>query len=111
MNDPGIIRNRLKIDSIIRNAKVYLQISAETGSFSDYLWSFVGGAPTLNHWMTRADVPALTAQSDAMSKALKKRGMKFVGSTICYAFMQASGMVDDHSLDCFCRSSTGMAER
>ncbi|OME03302.1 DNA-3-methyladenine glycosylase [Paenibacillus odorifer] len=111
MNDPGIIRNRLKIDSIIRNAKVYLQISAETGSFADYLWSFVGGAPTLNHWKTRADVPASTAQSDAMSKALKKRGMKFVGSTICYAFMQASGMVDDHSLDCFCRSSTGMAER
>ncbi|MEK3966454.1 MULTISPECIES: DNA-3-methyladenine glycosylase I [Paenibacillus] len=111
MNDPGIIRNRLKIDSIIRNAKVYLQISAETGSFSDYLWSFVGGAPTLNHWKTRADVPASTAQSDAMSKALKKRGMKFVGSTICYAFMQASGMVDDHSLDCFCRNSTGMAER
>ncbi|OMD94874.1 DNA-3-methyladenine glycosylase I [Paenibacillus odorifer] len=111
MNDPGIIRNRLKIDSIIRNAKVYLQISAETGSFSDYLWSFVGGAPTLNHWKTRADVPASTAQSDAMSKALKKRGMKFVGSTICYAFMQASGMVDDHSLDCFCRSSPGMAER
>ncbi|MEK4476461.1 DNA-3-methyladenine glycosylase I [Paenibacillus sp. FSL R7-0048] len=111
MNDPGIIRNRLKIDSIIRNASVYLQISAETGSFSDYLWSFVGGAPTLNHWKTRADVPALTAQSDAMSKALKKRGMKFVGSTICYAFMQASGMVDDHSLDCFCRNSTGMAER
>ncbi|MEK3865487.1 DNA-3-methyladenine glycosylase I [Paenibacillus sp. FSL H7-0716] len=111
MNDPGIIRNRLKIDSIIRNASVYLQISAETGSFANYLWSFVGGAPAINHWKTRADVPASTAQSDAMSKALKKRGMKFVGSTICYAFMQASGMVDDHSLDCFCRSSTGMAER
>jgi DNA-3-methyladenine glycosylase I len=105
MLDPGIIRNRLKIDAIIRNAAVYLQICEEQGSFADYLWSFAGGKPTINQWKTRADVPASTPQSDEMSKALKKKGMKFVGTTICYAFMQASGMVDDHSLNCFCRSN------
>lgn len=109
MNDPGIIRNRLKIESIIRNAQVYMQICEEHGSFTDYLWSFPGGEPTINHWKTRADVPATTLQSDEMSKALKKKGMKFVGSTICYAFMQASGMVDDHSLDCFCKRKEGTA--
>ncbi|WP_449600514.1 DNA-3-methyladenine glycosylase I [Paenibacillus sp. Marseille-Q9583] len=103
MSDPGIIRNRLKIDAIIRNAGVYLRICEEYGSFAEYLWSFFGGVPTINHWKTRAEVPASTAQSDEMSKALKKKGMKFVGTTICYAFMQASGMVDDHSLNCFCR--------
>ncbi|WP_313637990.1 DNA-3-methyladenine glycosylase I [Paenibacillus sp.] len=111
MSDPGIIRNRLKIDAIIRNAGVYLQIREEKGSFADYLWSFAQGTPTINHWKTRADVPASTAQSDEMSKALKKKGMKFVGTTICYAFMQASGMVDDHSLDCFCRSKEEAADR
>ena len=104
MNDPGIIRNRLKIDSIIRNAGVYLQICEEHGSFANYLWSFVGGEPIINHWKTRAEVPATTPLSDTMSKALKKKGMKFVGSTICYAFMQASGMVDDHTENCFCRN-------
>lgn len=111
MCDPGIIRNRLKIDAIIRNADVYLQICEEYGSFAEYLWSFVGGVPTINHWKTRADVPASTAQSDEMSKALKKKGMKFVGTTICYAFMQASGMVDDHSLNCFCRRKEDVAGR
>ncbi|OMD43636.1 DNA-3-methyladenine glycosylase I [Paenibacillus odorifer] len=111
MSDPGIIRNRLKIDAIIRNAGVYLQICEEYGSFAEYLWSFVGGVPTINHWKTRADVPASTAQSDEMSKALKKKGMKFVGTTICYAFMQASGMVDDHSLNCFCRCKEDVAGR
>lgn len=110
MNDPGIIRNRLKIDSIIRNAGVYLQICEEQGSFADYLWSFAQGTPIINHWKTRAEVPATTPLSDAMSKALKKRGMKFVGSTICYAFMQSSGMVDDHALSCFCRNGEVIKE-
>lgn len=103
MSDPGIIRNRLKIESIIHNAAVYLKICEEQGSFEDYLWSFVEGIPIINHWKIRAEVPARTPLSDSMSKALKKRGMKFVGSTICYAFMQSSGMVDDHVMSCFCR--------
>ncbi|GGF78444.1 DNA-3-methyladenine glycosylase I [Paenibacillus albidus] len=105
MNDSGIIRNRLKIESIIRNAGVYLQICREKGGFAEYIWSFAGGAPVVNQWTQRADVPATTPQSDEMSKALKKKGMKFVGSTICYAFMQSSGMVNDHTLDCFCRKN------
>jgi DNA-3-methyladenine glycosylase I len=105
MSDTGIIRNRLKIDAIIRNADVYLQICREEGSFANYIWSFAGGAPIVNSWKNRSEVPANTRQSDEMSKALKKRGMKFVGSTICYAFMQSSGMVDDHTLDCFCRKN------
>ncbi|KGE18188.1 DNA-3-methyladenine glycosylase I [Paenibacillus wynnii] len=104
MNDPGIIRNRLKIKAIIRNAEIYQQIVKEEGSFANFMWSFVGGAPIVNHWATKADVPVTTPQSDAMSNALKKKGMKFVGSTICYAYMQATGMVDDHTLDCFCRN-------
>ncbi|WP_379135123.1 DNA-3-methyladenine glycosylase I [Paenibacillus sp. sgz500958] len=104
MNDPGIIRNRLKINAIIHNAGVYRRICEEEGSFADYVWSFAGGAPVTNHWKNKADVPAVTPQSDAMSKALKKKGMKFVGSTICYAYMQASGMVNDHTEDCFCRN-------
>lgn len=104
MNDPGIIRNRLKILAIIRNAEVYLQIRKETGSFSEFMWSFVEGTPIINYWPTKAEVPVTTPQSDAMSNALKKKGMKFVGSTICYAYMQASGMVNDHTLDCFCRN-------
>ncbi|QUL53648.1 DNA-3-methyladenine glycosylase I [Paenibacillus tritici] len=111
MNNEGIIRNRLKIKSIITNAEIYLQICREEeGGFAGYLWSFVGGAPVVNHWNTRAEVPATTPQSDQMSKALKRKGMKFVGSTICYAFMQASGMVDDHMMDCFCRSNKAQAE-
>ncbi|MNC75436.1 DNA-3-methyladenine glycosylase 1 [compost metagenome] len=89
----------------MHNAGVYLQICREEGSFADYLWSFTGGPPVINNWKTRAEVPATSPESDQMSKALKKKGMKFVGSTICYAFMQASGMVDDHTADCFCRSS------
>ncbi|WNS47116.1 DNA-3-methyladenine glycosylase I [Paenibacillus sp. MMS20-IR301] len=105
LQDKGIIRNRLKINGVIRNAEIYLQICEEEGSFAGYLWSFIGGSPVVNSWQSRADVPATTPQSDAMSKALKQRGMKFVGSTICYAFMQASGMVDDHASDCFCRST------
>lgn len=104
MEDTGIIRNRLKINAIIRNAEAYLQICREEGDFAGYLWSFVHGTPVVNSWKSRAEVPATTPQSDLMSKALKRKGMKFVGSTICYAFMQSSGMVDDHVLDCFCRS-------
>lgn len=103
MQDSGIIRNRLKVNAIVQNAKVYHEICREEGSFSEYLWSFAGGEPVVNEWKMRAEVPATTAQSDSMSKALKKKGMKFIGSTICYAFMQASGMVNDHTLDCFCR--------
>ncbi len=102
MNNAGIIRNRLKIQGVIKNAQAYLDITEETGSFAGYLWSFVDGTPIVNRWTSIAEVPASTPASDAMSKALKKRGMKFVGSTICYAFMQASGMVNDHTQDCFC---------
>ncbi|WP_410770382.1 DNA-3-methyladenine glycosylase I [Fontibacillus sp. BL9] len=104
MQNPGIIRNRLKIQAVITNAQIYLDIVKDGGSFAEYLWSFVDGKPIVNHWETIASVPASTPLSDAMSKALKKKGMKFVGSTILYAFMQASGMVNDHTLDCFCRS-------
>lgn len=104
LQNPGIIRNRLKIQAVITNARVYFDIIREHGSFAGYLWSFVDGAPIINHWERLAEVPASTPVSDAMSKALKKKGMKFVGSTIIYAFMQASGMVNDHTMDCFCRS-------
>jgi DNA-3-methyladenine glycosylase I len=97
----GIIRNRLKIRSIIENAKAYLQIKKEFNSFSEYIWSFVGGKPIENHWKQINEVPAATDISDKMSKDLKKRGFKFVGSTICYAFMQAVGMVNDHTENCF----------
>lgn len=100
LQDPGIIRNRLKVASIINNAKIYLGVIEEYGSFSDYIWQFVGGEPTVNRWTSQSDVPATTAQSDEMSRALKKRGFKFVGSTICYAFMQATGMVNDHLISC-----------
>ncbi|UCV10437.1 DNA-3-methyladenine glycosylase I [Dechloromonas denitrificans] len=98
--DPGIIRNRAKVAATIQNARSYLALQAEGQSFSDFLWQFVGGETIHNHWATMAEVPAKTAQSDAMSKALLRAGFKFVGSTICYAFMQASGMVNDHLLAC-----------
>lgn len=99
-NDPGIIRNRLKIQATVTNAKAYLKIR-ETGSFNDFIWSFTDGKTIVNKPRTLGEVPATTPQSDAMSKALKKHGFKFVGSTICYAFMQACGMVDDHLTDCW----------
>ena len=99
--DTGIIRNRLKIEAARTNARAYLAVVEEQGSFSDYLWSFVDGTPIQNAWPTTKDVPVTTAESDAMSKDLKKRGFKFVGSTICYALMQAVGMVNDHTTDCF----------
>lgn len=101
--DPGIVRNKLKIASAIENAKVFLRVQEEFGSFDRYVWQFVGGKPKLNKWRTLRHVPARTAESDAMSEDLQRRGFKFVGSTICYAFMQAVGMVNDHSVDCFRR--------
>jgi DNA-3-methyladenine glycosylase I len=99
--DVGIVRNRLKIASAITNARVFLEIQREFGSFDAYLWQFTGGAPVQNAWKSISEVPARTAESDAMSKALAKRGFKFVGSTICYAFMQAVGMVNDHLISCY----------
>ena len=101
LSNPGIVRNRLKIGAAIRNAKAVLEVKQEFGSLDAYLWSFVGGKPIQNAHRAMADVPASTAESDAMSKALRKRGFTFVGSTICYAFMQATGMVNDHLVGCF----------
>ena len=100
LRNDGIVRNRLKIAATIENAKSFLAVEKEFGSFDAYLWSFVGGKPIQNHWRTLADVPARTAESDAMSRDLLRRGFKFVGSTICYAFMQAIGMVNDHLVSC-----------
>jgi len=99
--DAGIVRNRLKISSAISNAKIFLAVQKEFGTFDRYIWQFVGGKPKVNAWDESRKVPARTPESDAMSKDLKKRGFRFVGSTICYAFMQAVGMVNDHSADCF----------
>lgn len=99
--DPGIVRNRLKVNSAVINAKAFLGVQAETGSFDTYIWAFVGGKPRQNQWQSMSQVPAKTAESDAMSKDLQRRGFKFVGSTICYAFMQATGMVNDHIVPCF----------
>lgn len=101
LQDSGIIRNRLKVQSAVTNARIFLEIQAEFGSFSEYIWQFVDAEPVINHWATQDDVPTSTQQSDAMSKTLKQRGFKFVGSTICYAYMQATGMVNDHTIDCF----------
>src|SRR5437773_9486760 len=100
LNDAGIVRNRLKIAATIENAKSFLAVRKEFGSFDTYLWSFVGGKPIQNRWRTLTDVPARTAESDSMSRDLLRRGFKFVGSTICYAFMQATGMVNDHLVTC-----------
>jgi DNA-3-methyladenine glycosylase I len=105
MKDPGIVRNRLKIESAIKNAQAVLQVKKEYGSFDHYIWQFVGGHPRVNQWKTGKQVPARTAESDAMSKALKKEGLNFVGSTICYAFMQAVGMINDHLIQCFRHNS------
>ena len=101
LGNPGIVRNRLKIASAVRNAKAFLSVQKEFGSFDRYIWQFTGGQPRVNAWRSVQQVPASTAESDAMSKDLKKRGFNFVGSTICYAFMQAVGMVNDHRVDCF----------
>lgn len=101
LSNEGIVRNRLKIAATIQNAKAFLDVQKEFGSFNAYIWQFVGGKPKINAWKSLKELPAKTAESDAVSKDLKKRGFKFVGSTICYAFMQAVGMVNDHAVDCF----------
>jgi DNA-3-methyladenine glycosylase I len=101
LENPGIIRNRLKVYSVRINALAYLEVRGEFGTFNKYCWSFVGGKPIVNKWKKLSEIPANTIESDAMSKDMKKRGFKFVGSTICYAFMQATGMVNDHTVDCF----------
>jgi len=99
--DAGIVRNRLKISAAIQNAKAFLALQKEFGTFDQYIWGFVGGKPIQNAWKSHKQIPARTSESDAMSKDLLQRGFKFVGSTICYAFMQAVGMVNDHTQDCF----------
>ena len=101
MADPSIVRNRLKIGSTLDNARAFLALQEEFGSFDAYLWRFVDGAPLQNAWRSLGEVPAKSAVSDALSRDLKRRGFRFVGSTICYAFMQAVGMVNDHTVDCF----------
>jgi len=101
LNNPDIVRNRLKVQSAVSNAQAFLKIQQEFGSFDSYIWRFVDGRPLQNAWQQHRDVPANTPESDAMSRDLKKRGFKFVGSTICYAHMQATGMVNDHTIDCF----------
>lgn len=101
LEDPGIVRNRLKVEGAVRNARAFLDLQREFGSFDAYIWQFSGGRPKQNAWRSQAQVPASTTESDAMSRDLKKRGFTFVGSTICYAFMQATGMVNDHVVGCF----------
>jgi len=101
LQNPGIVRNRLKVESAVTNAKAFLKIQDEVGSFDRYLWDFVGGKPRKNAWKSLAELPAKTEESDLLSKDLKQRGFKFVGSTICYAYMQAVGLVNDHVVGCF----------
>lgn len=101
LKDPGIVRNRLKVESSVRNARAFLGIQQEFGSFDRYLWDRVDGRPVVGRWKTMEQVPARTELSDRLSRDLKRRGMNFVGSTICYAFLQAVGVVDDHTVDCF----------
>ena len=101
LQDPGIVRNKLKVNSAVTNAQAFLEVQSAFGSFDAYVWQFVDGQPIQNAWPSLAEVPASTERSDAMSKDLKKRGFRFVGTTICYAYMQAVGMVDDHVTDCF----------
>jgi len=102
ITNPEIIRNKLKINSAVTNARAFLKIQEEFGTFDAYIWPFVGGRPIQNQWTNNSQVPATTPESDALSKDLKKRGFKFVGSTIMYAYMQACGLVNDHLVDCFC---------
>jgi len=101
LQDPGIIRNQLKVRSTVTNAKGFLKVQEEFGSFDQYIWSFVGDEPLVNGWSKMSEIPATSKESDALSKDLKKRGFKFVGSTIIYAHMQACGLVNDHTIDCF----------
>jgi DNA-3-methyladenine glycosylase I len=109
--DPGIVRHRLKVAATIQNARSFLDVQREFGSFDRYLWQFVGGHPRQNRWRQMQEVPARTPESDAMSHDLLQRGFKFVGSTICYAFMQAVGMVNDHTVDCFRHAPISRLER
>ncbi|GJM06838.1 MAG: DNA-3-methyladenine glycosylase I [marine bacterium B5-7] len=111
MQDAGIIRNRLKIESAINNAKQFLVMQTEYGSFSKFLWDFVGGKPIQNHYKQHADIPAKTELSDKLSKTLKKHGFRFVGSTICYAYMQAVGLVNDHLTTCHCYNVAASSEK
>ncbi len=101
LQDSGIIRNKLKVNAAVTNARLFINVQEKIGSFNDYIWSFVGGKPIVNQWKKNSDVPANTKESDHLSKDLKKRGFKFVGSTIMYAHMQAVGLVNDHTVDCF----------
>jgi len=101
LQDPGIVRNRLKVASTITNAGYFIELQREHGSFSNYLWGFVDNQPIVNHWISLAEIPASTELSDKISKEMKKRGFKFFGTTICYAFLQAVGVVNDHTRDCF----------
>jgi DNA-3-methyladenine glycosylase I len=101
LKNDGIVRNKLKVESAVTNAKAFLTVKEEFGTFDKYIWQFIGGKTKVNSWKTLKDIPATSKESDAMSKDLKSRGFKFVGSTICYAFMQAAGMVNDHTVDCF----------
>jgi DNA-3-methyladenine glycosylase I len=101
LRDPGIVRNRLKVASVVSNAAAFIAVRKEFGSFDAYIWQFTGGRPRRNAWRRLGEVPPRTAESDAMSKDLRRRGFRFVGSTICYAFMQATGMVNDHLVNCF----------
>jgi len=111
LDDPGIIRNRLKIEAAIINAKKFIEVQTEFGSFHDYIWQFTGGKPIKHKFKSQAEIPSANEESDAMSRDLRKRGFKFVGSTICYAFMQAAGMVNDHSTDCFRYNAVSRAAR
>jgi DNA-3-methyladenine glycosylase I len=104
LRDPGIVRNRLKVRAAVQNARAFLKVQEEFGSFDAYIWRFVDGKPVVNRWRTRRQIPARTSVSDALSKDLKQRGFSFVGSTICYAHMQATGMVNDHLVDCMRRA-------
>jgi len=101
LKDPGIVRNRLKVEASIQNARAFLAVQEKYGSFSDFVWGYVGGEPIVNRWDSLRDIPAATAESRNMGKALKKLGFKFVGPTICYAYMQSTGMVNDHEVSCF----------
>jgi DNA-3-methyladenine glycosylase I len=111
LRNPGIVRNRLKIASVTKNAKAFLSVRKEFGSFDRYIWQFTAGKPLLNTRTSNQSIPASTPESDAMSKDLKKRGFNFVGSTICYAFMQAVGMVNDHAVECFRYAQVGKTRR
>ncbi len=104
LQNPGIVRNRLKVRAFVRNAQSFLKVQAEYGGFDRYIWQFVDGKPMVNHWRSLQEVPVSTAEAESMSKDLKRRGFTFVGPTICYAYMQAAGMVDDHIVACFCHT-------